>query len=54
MLEPVTPLHWRSARQSDCTVQIFKHWGAPPEIESHTDWSGQPLVDPAVVQLLVQ
>ena len=53
-LEPVTPLHWRSDRQSPCTVQIFRQVGAAPEIESQTDCSGQPLVEPGVVQLLVQ
>jgi hypothetical protein len=35
-------------------VQILRHSSGPPAIESQTDSSGQPFVEPAVAQLLVQ
>src|SRR5262249_34949569 len=54
MLQPVTPLHWRADRQSPRTVQILRQGGAAAGIRAQNGWSGQPLVEPGVEQLLVQ
>ena len=52
--EPLTPLQSWSARQSSDFVQILSHVIAVPATLSHTDSSGHSLVDPDIVQGLVQ
>lgn len=54
-LLPVVPLHSRSERQSLCTLQVRAHSVPDPLlIEAQTDCSGQPSVEPWVLQGAVQ
>jgi hypothetical protein len=54
MSDPLTPLHERSLRQSDCCLQILTQERELPDSVSQIAPSGHSIVEPVVVQLFVQ